>query len=63
MIMILLILLLSLLLLLLSYYLLFLLNFIELRHSKNILEDTAEIEPQPVALDFKNLYQYSSRFK
>ena len=28
-----------------------------------ILENTVEIEPQPVALDFKNLSQYSSRSK
>ena len=34
--------------------------FIELTHSKTILENTVEIEPQPVALDFKNLSQYSS---
>ena len=34
---------------------------IELTHSKTILENTVEIEPQPVALDFKNLLQYSSR--
>ena len=36
---------------------------IELAHSKTILEITAEIEPQPAALDFKNLSQYSSRSK
>ena len=36
---------------------------IELTHSKTILENTVEIEPQPVALDFKNLPQYSSRYK
>ena len=36
---------------------------IELTHSKTILENTVEIESQPVALDFKNLSQYSSRFK
>ena len=35
----------------------------ELTHSKTILENTMEIEPQPVALDFKNLSQYSSRYK
>ena len=35
----------------------------ELTHSKTILENTVEIEPQPVALDFKNLSQYSSRSK
>ena len=28
---------------------------IELTHSKTILEITVEIEPQPAALDFKNL--------
>ena len=36
---------------------------IELTHSKAILEITVEIEPQPAALDFKNLSQYSSRSK
>ena len=36
---------------------------IELTHSKTILENTVEIKPQPVALDFKNLSQYSSRSK
>ena len=36
---------------------------IELTHSKTIMENTAEMEPQPAALDFKNLSQYSSRFK
>ena len=36
---------------------------IELTHSKTIMENTVEIEPQPVALDFKNLSQYSSRSK
>ena len=36
---------------------------IEPTHSKTILENTVEIEPQPVALDFKNLSQYSSRCK
>ena len=35
----------------------------ELTHSKTILENTVEIEPQPVASDFKNLSQYSSRSK
>ena len=50
---------------LLSLLLLLLLLFIviELTHSKTILETTAEIEPQPAALDFKNLSQYSSRSK
>ena len=38
-------------------------TIIELTHSKTILENTVEIEPQPVALDFKNLSQYSSRSK
>ena len=33
---------------------------IELTHSKTMLENTVEIEPQPVALDFTNLSQYSS---
>ena len=36
---------------------------IELTHSKTLLENTVEIEPQPVALDFKDLSQYSTRFK
>ena len=36
---------------------------IELTHSKTILQNTVEIEPQLVALDFKNLSQYSSRSK
>ena len=36
---------------------------IELTHSKTILENTVENEPQPVALNFKNLSQYSSRSK
>ena len=34
-----------------------------LRHSKTIVENTVEIEPQPVDLDFKNLSQYSSHSK
>ena len=36
---------------------------IEVTHSKTVLENTVEIEPQPVALDLKNLSQYSSRSK
>ena len=32
----------------------------ELTHSKTILENIAEIELRPVALDFQNLSQYSS---
>ena len=36
---------------------------IELTHSETILEITVEIKPQPAALDFKNLSQYSSRSK
>ena len=36
---------------------------IELTHNKTIPENTVEIEPQPVALNFKNLSQYSSRSK
>ena len=36
---------------------------IELTHSKTILQNTVEIQPQPVDLDSKNLSQYSSRFK
>ena len=38
-------------------------SLIELTHSKTILEITVEIEPQPAALDFKNLSQYSSHSK
>ena len=34
-----------------------------LTHSKTVLENTVEIEPQPVALDSKNLSQYSNRSK
>ena len=36
---------------------------VELTHGKTILENTVEIEQQPVALDFENLSQYSSRSK
>ena len=36
---------------------------IELTHSKTILQNTVEIEPEPVVLDFKNLSQYSSLSK
>ena len=36
---------------------------IELTHSKTILENTIQIEPQQVALDFKKLSPYSSRSK
>ena len=35
----------------------------EQTHIKTILENIAEIEPQPVVLDFKSLSQYSSRSK
>ena len=38
-------------------------SIIELTKSKTILENIVEIEPQPVALDFKILSQYSSRSK
>ena len=38
-------------------------TIIELTHSKNILENTVKIEPQPAVLDFKNLSQYSGRSK
>ena len=34
-----------------------------LTHRKTILENTVEIEPQPVALDFKNLSQNSCHSK
>ena len=33
---------------------------IDLTHSKTILENTVGIDPQSVALDFKNVSQYSS---
>ena len=36
---------------------------IELTYSTTILKITVEIEPQPAALDLKNLSQYSSRSK
>ena len=36
---------------------------IELTHSTTILQNTVKIEPQPVALDFKNISQYSSHSK
>ena len=38
-------------------------TIIELTHSKNVLENTVKIEPQPAVLDFKNLSQYSGRSK
>ena len=47
-------------LLLLLLYIFIIIIIIELTHSKTIQENTVEIEPQPVALDFKNLSQYSS---
>ena len=45
------------------YYYIIIVIIIMLTHSKTILENTVEIKPQPVALDFKNLSQYSSRSK
>ena len=36
---------------------------IVLTQSKTILENTVQIEPQPVALHFRNLSQYSHRCK
>ena len=36
---------------------------IGLTYNKTILENTVEIEPQLVALDSKNLSQYSTRSK
>ena len=36
---------------------------IELTQSKSIPENIVEIEPQPVAIDLKNLSQYSSSSK
>ena len=51
-----------------KYFIIIIINIIviiiiELTHSKTIMENTAEMEPQPAALDFKNLSQYSSRLK
>ena len=49
-----------------TYYILqfFIIIFIiELTHSKTILGNTVEFEPQPVVFDFKNLSQYSSHSK
>ena len=54
-------LLLLLLLLLLFIIIIIITTIIEQTHSKTILEITLEIEPQPAALDFKHLSQYSSR--
>ena len=45
------------------YYCYYYYIIIELKHSKTILENTVEIEPQPIDLDFKNHSQYSSRSK
>ena len=56
-------LLLLLLFLLLFFIIIIIIITIELTNSKTILEITVEIEPQPAALDFKNLSQYSSRSK
>ena len=50
-------------LLLLSVLLIFIIIIIGLTHSRTVVENTVETEPQPVALDFKNLSQYSSRSK
>ena len=35
----------------------------ELTYCKTILKNTIEIKPQPVALDFNNLSQYSTHSK
>ena len=41
------------------FFILLFIIIIEPTHSKATLENTVEIEPQPVvALDFNNLYQY-----
>ena len=43
------------------FFILLFIIIIEPTHSKATLENTVEIEPQPVvALDFNNLYQYLS---
>ena len=44
-------------------YIIIVIIIIMLTLSKTMLENTVEIEPQPVALDFKSLSQYSSRCK
>ena len=46
-----------------NYYCYYYYIIIELKHSKTILENTVEIEPQPIAFHFKNHSQYSSRSK
>ena len=44
------------------WHIIIIIIIIMLTHGKTILENTVEIEPpQPVALDFKTLSQYSSR--
>ena len=45
------------------YYNIIIIIITELTQSKTILENTAEIELQPAALDFKNRSQHSSRSK
>ena len=57
------ILLLLLLLFLLFFIIIIIIITIELTNSKTILENNVKIKPQPVALDFKNSSQYSSRSK
>ena len=47
----------------LSVFIIIIFIIIELTHCKTILEITVEIKPQPAALDFKNLSQYSCRSK
>ena len=44
-----------------NFIIIIIIIIIEPTHSQTILENTVKIEPQPVALDFKNLSQYSSR--
>ena len=56
-------LLLLLLFLLLFFIIIIIIITIELTNSKTILENNVKIKPQPVALDFKNSSQYSSRSK
>ena len=48
---------------LLVYLFMYYIIIIELTQSKTILENTVEIESQPVALDFRNRSQYSRRSK
>ena len=45
------------------YIIIIIIIIIELTHNQTILENTVEIKPQPIAIDFKNLCQYSRHSK